>query len=275
MTEVSLPRWRTGTVPSGGEDIYYEVVEGDAPQSTVVLSHGAGGSHAVWYQQVVALAAARYRVVTWDARGFGNSTYRTGEHGAAVSAADLGAVLDATDTADAHLVGQSMGGWWVTTFALEHADRARSIVLTNTVGGLWTDDLLAQFKDYMRTARADAQARAGTHPALGEERTTDNLAHAFLYQQLNTFHSPPLLEIATALVATRYAHEDLRALGVPTLVVTGSEDPIFSARHVRKCAALLDAELVEIIGAGHSAYWEHPDQYNAALFAFLEEVDAR
>jgi pimeloyl-ACP methyl ester carboxylesterase len=261
-------------VPSGGEDIYYEVVERDAPQPTVVLSHGAGGSHAIWYQQVAALAAA-YRVVTWDARGFGNSTYRTGEHGATVSASDLGAVLDATGTADAHLVGQSMGGWWVTTFALAHPDRARSIVLTNTVGGLWTDALLAQFMEYARSARSEAEAHAGEHPALGAERTADNLAHAFLYQQLNTFHSPPMLDVVPALLATRHAHEDVRALGLPVLVVTGSEDPIFSAPLVGESAALLKAELVEIAGAGHSPYWEQPDEYNAALLAFLSRVDSR
>ena len=50
-------RWRTGTVACGGETIYYEVT-GDAGAPAVLLTHGAGGSHAVWFQQVPALAAA-------------------------------------------------------------------------------------------------------------------------------------------------------------------------------------------------------------------------
>jgi pimeloyl-ACP methyl ester carboxylesterase len=277
MTEPAtsvLPRWRTGTVASGGEDIYYEVVEIEdgITRPTVVLTHGAGGTHAIWYQQVVAFAR-EYRVVTWDARGFGNSTYRTKEHGAAQSAGDLEAVLDATGTRDAHLVGQSMGGWWVTTFALVHPERTRSLVLTNTVGGLWTDELLATFNEYVKTARADAVGRAGQHPALGEEATADDLTHAFLYQQLGTFHSPPFVDVGKALAGTRHQHAELRALDLPVLMVTGSVDPIFSADHVRDVANRVGAELVEIDDAGHSPYWEQPAQYNAILLDFLGRAE--
>ena len=49
-------RWITATVDSGGEDIYYEVT-GDDDAGTIVLTHGAGGSHAAWFQQVPVLAA--------------------------------------------------------------------------------------------------------------------------------------------------------------------------------------------------------------------------
>jgi pimeloyl-ACP methyl ester carboxylesterase len=264
----SLPRWQTGTVDSGGEEIYYELVERDPSLPTIVLTHGAGGMHTVWFQQVVALAD-EYRVVTWDARGFGNSTYRTGTHGAQASSADLGAVLDATGTDRAHLVGQSMGGWWVTTFALAHPTRVRSLTLTNTVGGLWTDDLYAHFTEYARNARPDPPV-VGGHPALG----TTSGSHAFLYQQLNTFHSPPLADVLPALVGTRYAHDDVRALGIPVLVITGSEDPIFAAPYIRRSAELLGAEIVEIEGAGHSPYWERPAEFNAALTSFVARADA-
>jgi 3-oxoadipate enol-lactonase len=269
---VSLPRWRTGTAGSAGEDIYYEIIEGDTPQPTVVLTHGAGGTHAIWYQQVVALAGT-YRVITWDARGFGNSTYRTGQWTAESYAADLAAVLDATETTEAHLVGQSMGGWAVSTFALTSPERVRSLTLTNTVAGLWTDESYAQFLAYAREQR-DAQQHAGRHPAIGEGHTEQNLAHAFLYQQLNTFHSPPLADVVPVLVGTRHPHADVRALGIPMLVVTGSDDEIFHAALVGESAKLLGADLVEIDGAGHSPYWERPDEYNAALLSFLARAEA-
>ena len=64
----ALPSWRTGRVVSGGEEITYEVIGDDGP--VVLLTHGAGGSHASWFQQVPFLAALGYRVVTWDCRGF-------------------------------------------------------------------------------------------------------------------------------------------------------------------------------------------------------------
>jgi 3-oxoadipate enol-lactonase len=266
----ALPRWHTGTVPSGGEDIYYEVVEpvSDA-RATVFLTHGAGGSHAVWYQQVAALAAAAYRVVTWDCRGFGNSTYRSGEHGCAPAVADMTAVLDATGTSDAHLVGQSMGGWWVTAFALAHATRVRSLTLTNTAAGLWTDALEAHFREYVVAAREEALLHAGEHPAVGADHTHEDLAHAFLYQQLNTFHSPPMGDVFKALITTQHRHDHVQSLGIPLLVITSSDDPIFPAPLVCASADRMGAEVVEIERAGHSAYWERPDAFNAALLSFL------
>src|ERR1700742_2825538 len=49
-------RWQAGTVACGGEEIYYEV-SGDDDLPAVMLTHGAGGTHAAWFQQVPTLAA--------------------------------------------------------------------------------------------------------------------------------------------------------------------------------------------------------------------------
>jgi len=65
-----------GCLSLDGDEVYYETT-GPAGAPVVVLGHGAGGNHAIWFQQVPVLAAD-YRVVTWDQRGFGNSTNRHG-----------------------------------------------------------------------------------------------------------------------------------------------------------------------------------------------------
>ena len=111
--------WRRGTVASEGEDIYWEdVTTGDGDdRPVVVLSHGAGGSHAVWYLQVPVLGE-HFRVVTWDSRGFGNSTNRNDAPSPDAAATDLASVLDHLGIDRAHLVGQSMGGWHISAFAL-------------------------------------------------------------------------------------------------------------------------------------------------------------
>src|SRR5262245_35344553 len=140
----SSVQWRPGRVESDGESIYYEVTgpDGARPDApTVVLGHGAGGSHAAWFQQVPVLASAGYRVVTWDTRGFGCSTCNTDVLDVAASVRDLTAVLDAAGCDRATIVGQSMGGWWASGFAVAQPDRVDALVLANTVGGLWTDAL--------------------------------------------------------------------------------------------------------------------------------------
>ena len=75
-----------GFFDSDDEQIYFEYW-GDASE-TVVLGHGLGGSHAVWYQQV-AFLVPRYRVVTRDQRGFGRSTAVNGDIGSDPAARDL------------------------------------------------------------------------------------------------------------------------------------------------------------------------------------------
>ncbi|HUI48010.1 MAG TPA: alpha/beta hydrolase [Acidimicrobiia bacterium] len=261
--------WRTGTVESGGETIYYEVT-GAGTDPVVLLTHGAGGSHAAWFQQVPALAAAGYRVVTWDSRGFGLSTLATGSLGAAEAVADMVTVLDAVDARAAHLIGQSMGGWWVTAFALAHPERVRSLTLSNTVGGLWTDALRVHFAAWAGTAPGADERRLGVHSALSPSFAARDPAHAFLYQQLNTFHSPPMAAVGRALTGTRVEHAALDAVGVPILVITGTDDELFPAPLVTESAGMLArSRVVEIADAGHSPYFERPGQYNAALLEFL------
>jgi 3-oxoadipate enol-lactonase len=264
-------RWRTATVASGGETIYYEVTGADdAP--VVVLTHGAGGSHAAWFQQVPSLADAGYRVVTWDSRGFGRSTFTTGAIGADAAVDDLVAVLDAIGGARVHLVGQSMGGWWATAFALAQPQRLRSLTLSNTVAGLWTDALFEHFANFVAGAAGAGESRLGVHNALGRSFVTRDPARAFLYQQLNTFHAPPMAAVGRVLAGERVEHAALDALGIPILVITGTDDPLFPAPLVTESASrLANARVVEIGDAGHSPYFERPEEYNAALLRFLAE----
>jgi pimeloyl-ACP methyl ester carboxylesterase len=261
--------WTTGTIASGGEDIYYEVV-GAAEAPAVVLTHGAGGNHAIWYQQVPALADAGYRVLTWDCRGFGKSTFRGGRHGCSASVADVGAVIDELGIARAHLVGQSMGGWWVTAYTLAEPGRVASLTLSNTVGGLWTEAITQHFASWAGAAATRDDNYIGAHSALSETFVDRDPARAFLYQQLNTFQSPPMADIGRALTGTNHEHAALDATGVPVLVITSDEDALFPAALVADSAARLkNADVVEISGAGHSAYFERPEEYNDALLQFI------
>jgi pimeloyl-ACP methyl ester carboxylesterase len=268
---MSFP-WRTETVESGGETIYFEVSGDPEAAEVVVLTHGAGGSHAAWFQQVPALAAAGYRVITWDARGFGLSTFVTGTHGADAAVDDITAVLDAEGIDRVHLVGQSMGGWWVTAFTVAHPARVQSLTLSNTIGGLWTDALHANFRDAASSGPQEP-ARAGAPGAVSASFANRDVARAFLYQQLNTFHTPPMVEIGAALAGSSVEHDALSATGVPLLGITGSDDALFPPKLMTESIeAVRGARVVEIADAGHSPYFERPDEYNAVLLDFLRSV---
>jgi 3-oxoadipate enol-lactonase len=266
----NAPEWRTARIERDGESLYYEVT-GDADARTVVLTHGAGGTHASWFQQVPALTAAGYRVVTWDSRGFGNSTCSTGTLGADVAAADLAAILDAVGAGTVDLVGQSMGGWWVSAFTIAHPERVTSLTLANTIGGLYTPALHAHFRSLMTEAPPDV-VLLGSHSAVSARLFARDPALAFLYQQLDSFHDAPMVAVARALTGWEVTHDQMNATRVPLLIVTAPDDQLFPAPLIKDGATRLhDARVVEIAGAGHSPYFERASDFNTALLAFLSE----
>ena len=265
----------TGTVERDGETLYWELAstgQGDE-RPVVVLSHGAGGSHAIWYQQVPVLGR-RFRVLTWDSRGFGNSTNRNDAPGPAAAADDLAAILDDRAVGDAHLVGQSMGGWHIAAFATAHPARVRSLTFADTVGGLWTDELRRAFDQFSRRGGLGGRGPQplGGHRALWSGTATRDPAHAFLYQALGSFHSPPMRRLGETIDWT-VGHDEIAGLGVPVLFVAGEHDEIFPAALLARSAARIPgAGFAEIADAGHSPYFEQPEVWNHVVGRFLDSV---
>lgn len=258
----------TGFVESGGERVYYEVHgEGDP----VVLCHGAGGNHVAWYLQVPDFART-YRVVAWDQRGFGRTTNRADQPTPANAVVDLIALLDHLGIARAHVIGQSMGGCAALGLALAQPARVRSLVLADTIGGIWTDLAQREFEAFVRragTLRTDALP-LGRHPAIDESLLARDPAHAFLYQQLQSLNDAPPASVPLHLRATAHAPEALARLPMPVLFVVGGRDAIFPPAVIRSAAAQIPgARVVEIPGAGHSPYFEKPREWNEVVLAFL------
>jgi pimeloyl-ACP methyl ester carboxylesterase len=254
------PRPEGGFVELDGERLYYEV-SGPGTGEPVVLCHGYGGNHAIWFQQVLELARD-YRVITWDQRGFGRSTNRGGLASTDVFADDLRVLLDHLGIERAHLVGQSMGGWTVVGFALRHAPRVRSLVLSASVGGIFTPESQRAFQAYAAAARGGG-APARPAPLIDPRR-------AFLYAQIASVAEPPASSIGDGLLRSTQPLDQVRKLRVPALLVSGERDPIFPADSIRAAAAQLrGSRVVEIPLAGHSAYFHQPELWNAIVRAFL------
>lgn len=262
------PPRRSGFVHHDGEALYWESVGDGAP---LVLCHGAGGNHAVWFQQVPFFARHR-RVITWDHRGFGRSSDRAGASGPAAAVGDLEAILAELSVDVCDLVGQSMGGWTALGFALRHPGRVRTLTLADTPGGIASPELAALARR-LRSAGASALAPPvvlGHHPALDPSFAERDPARAYLYQLLGGFGEPDLARVAPRLLETTVASGDLAGLRVPVLFVVGAHDALFPPALLRAAAACVPgARVVEIPGAGHSPYFERPEAWNAAVAEHL------
>ena len=257
---------QSGFVDNDGEQIYFESVGTGDP---LVLSHGGGGNHAVWYQQVPALAQ-KYRVVTWDQRGFGRSSDVSEQAGPASAVEDLKALLDHLRITSAHLVGQSMGGWAVMGFALRYPERVRSLVLADTVAGIFTPEAARAIDSASRSPTRPDQLPITQHPGLSDALGTRDPAKAFLYRQIGG--STPA-GMGEKLRQTTYELKDVRRIRIPVLLVVGEHDQVFPPATIRSIAAeIRGAQVTVVPGAGHSPYFETPDVWNEAVMEFLGSV---
>jgi 3-oxoadipate enol-lactonase len=258
-----------GFVISDDERIYYETYgQGDA----IVFTHGFGGNHAIWYQQVPEFARY-FRVVTWDQRGFGKSSNEANRAGPGAAISDLGLLLDHLDIDRAHLVGQSMGGSVALGLALQNPERVGKLILGDTNAGVSTPRVEEALDDLERKAKDSPDPTGlpiGRHPALGKRLANANIAQAFLYEQIGGMAENPPKNILSLFRKTSYPHEKLKTFEIPTLFIVGSEDPIFPPEIVREVASIIPGSRMTIIpGTGHSPYFEDPRRWNEAVLKFL------
>lgn len=129
---------RIGTENSTAIELYYEDHGTGRP---VVLIHGWPLSRRSWENKMPALVDAHYRVVTYDRRGFGNSSQPWDGYNYDTFAADLDALLSHLDLREVTLVGFSMGGGEVARYIGKHGtDRVAQAVLAaaTTPTARWT-----------------------------------------------------------------------------------------------------------------------------------------
>ncbi|MEM9776311.1 MAG: alpha/beta hydrolase [Chloroflexota bacterium] len=261
-----------GFFETHGESIYFESYgEGE----TLLLCHGKGGNHAIWYQQIPILAQ-RYRVVTWDQRGFGRSSNFAKEASPQKAAEDIQALLDHLKIEKAHLVGQSMGGWAVMGSTLRWPERTASLILANTLAGISTPEIAAEYE----TSRAKRYAKPAPthlsmdgHAVIGSQTAEQNMIRAFLYNQIGRSNGPPPANAGELLLQTRFDLDKIQAVTAPTLFIVGALDAIFPPAMIRQAATYIShAQVVEIPEADHSPYFETPEHWNEVVLTFLQTL---
>ncbi|WP_290811975.1 alpha/beta hydrolase [Ferrovibrio sp.] len=245
----------------GQSQIYYEV-HGEGPD--LIFVHGAGGNHASWYHQIVAFEG--YRCITFDARGFGNSTDAEGL-GRTAFPGDLKAIFEALEIRKAILVAQSMGGGTCLSFTCRHPETVRALVLADTLVGVRLPDSIAGFMaDVQKRTRDLSQAER----VLGATTLASNPAATMLYLQLASFNK---VNVHT-LTGEQKLHspQDLQATGVPVLYVAGEEDSLFPANAIAAVQQeVANSTYALITKAGHSAYFERPDEFNRIVKDWLKQ----
>ncbi|GAB2745877.1 alpha/beta fold hydrolase [Streptomyces bullii] len=253
------------------------IVAGDGPP--VVLAHGYGASLLGWNLVQATLVACGHRVIVFDQRGHGGSTFGADGIGSGPMAQDYLAVLEHFDVRDAVLVGHSMGGFLALRAVLDHpgvARRLRGLVLFATWAGRIYDGAPQNRLQIPLLERGILQRLARTRTGgvlFGAvqcgKQPSPAMIGAFREVFLQQAHTP-LVPIVRA-----FAREDryprLAEIAVPTVVMVGSADRSTPPRHARRLAdGIPGARLITVPDAGHMLNWESPDALVQAVLSLHE-----
>lgn len=248
----------SGVLATEGAELYWQA-HGNGP--AVVLAHGIGGNHAIWYRQIDALARSN-RVITFDHRGFGLSRDLDGR-GRDAFVEDLAALLDHLGVDKAALVGQSMGAGTCIGFTHRAPERVAALAICDSLHGIAETDAV---KAIMDAARAETAAMGRIDRVLGRAAPRELAA---LYRQIASFNAADRHSLTGRFDARPAA--DLAGKGFPVLFLCGAQDILFPVEAVRLAQAeVAGSFLVEVSDAGHSAFLEQPVPFNDTILSLLQ-----
>ena len=268
---------KENTSPIG---IHYDDVGVGRP---IVLIHGFPLSGRSWEKQIPPLLNAGFRVITYDRRGFGNSSQPSVGYDYDTFASDLNRLLTELDLHDVVLGGFSMGGGEVARYLGTYgSDRVRAAVFISSIPpfllktpetpngidqSVFDDIQAAIAEDRFAYLTAFYNDFYNLDSLLGEriseEVVRDSWNVAASASPIGTWACPPTWH-------TDF-REDLRKIDVPTLVVHGTADRILpiEATGARTHEMVTHSQYVVIDDAPHGCLWTHADDVNHALLEFI------
>jgi pimeloyl-ACP methyl ester carboxylesterase len=228
-----------------------------------------------------------YRCIAFNARGYPPSDVPDDVESYSQDRArdDIRDVLDRLGIERAHIVGTSMGAFATLHFGFGYPDRARSLVLTGCGYGAEPDTHALFLVETLRTAETietAGMAVAAERYAVGPSRVqylakdprgwdefATRLAEHSALGSANTLRGvqarrPSLWDLTDAM----------RALDLPTLVISGDEDHACLAPAVLLKQTIQTAALAVVPNTGHAVNTEEPDTFNRLVGDFFHQVEA-
>lgn len=242
----------------------------------VILIHGLGLNRHMWQWQVPDLSS-RFRVITYDLLGHGDSDKPTGHYEMSQMVEQIEALMKTLNLDDAAFVGFSLGGLIARAFVLAHPEKVKAMVILNSAHAR----TVAQRESIMQRV---SQVASG-----GPEATVDEALHRWFTEEFAK-RCPEVLEkvrnwvlandravypevyrlLAQADIGLELNIQDIHC---PVLIATGEEDHGNSVAMAEDMAELIpNAEVATLPGLRHMALAEDPKAVNSLLSAFLVQA---
>jgi non-heme chloroperoxidase len=262
-------------------DLYYEDRGSGQP---VVLVHGYPLDGRSWEKQTGVMLDAGYRVITYDRRGFGQSSKPATGLEYDTYAADLNQLLEQLQLENIVLGGFSMGTGEVTRYLGNFGSgRVEKAMMFGTIPPflLKTDDNPegvdgSLFEGFRETIRKDRYLYFKQFfdsfynvDKLMPERITEQAWQASFNVACTGSEISSLVCVDNWLTDFR---DDLPKIDVPVLIMHGTEDRIlpFDATAKRLPDLIDDVKLIPVEGGPHNIGWTHAEVLNPVMLAFLK-----
>lgn len=289
----------TGVVERDGVRVVWDRYGDGAP--TILLLPTWSIIHSRFWKGQIPYLARHFRIVTFDGRGNGRSDRPalTAAYADTEYVADAVAVLDATATDRAVVVGLSMGGAYALRLAAEHGERVLGAVFIGPAIPL--DVGRRDDGGYPFDAELDTDEGWAKYNAHAWRRDWAGFTEFFMSQMFSEPHSTKPIEDSVGWAAetdpetmitaetapylrvddgtsVRFGNEASLALAArvscPSLVIHGTEDRIIPVAVGRRLAEILGARLVLLDGSGHSPLARDPVKINLLIREFATRLGA-
>ena len=262
--------------------MYYEVEGSGDP---LVLIMGTNADHTTWAAQVESYRDS-YQVITYDARGTGQSTHPEPleDYSMKILADDAAALLDEIGVSSAHVSGLSLGSATAQELAINHPGKVETLQLHCTWGRSdeWfirmidTNEFCIAHDDpemYIRTALLWVAS-----PTFINDRPDDVVAfeRGFLLENPH----PPSKEGMLGHFHADKTHDTLDRLGqirVPTLITSGEVDWQVPTRYGLEVQERIPGSTMHVFKGPHSshiAFHEMAEEWNSFTKAWLDRCVA-
>lgn len=238
----------------------------------ILFLHGIYCSRRQWQMQSEAFSE-KYRVITVDLRGHGQSSSAAAPYSINQFAADLVGLLDHLELPQAVVCGHSFGGLVAQELALSYPERVKGLVLAETMYGLsstpWEAAWAAAMNMWLPQVWGTRQHTQVLANFFGMY-TPGSAAYILDEAQRHLADEPNQQNIMRASLKfdSRWR---LHRLNCPTLLLVGSYPhlPLIHWQNWEMYWRIRGAKLKFVPKAGHLLFWDNPNAFNHAIEEFV------
>lgn len=260
-----------GTLQRAGSTIHYWLT-GPENGPLVTFTHGASMDHRMFREQVPAVAARGYRVLTWDVRGHGVSKPLGENFSVPAIAEDLRAIIDLLGYEKAVLAGQSFGGYVCQEFLLHYPERVEALVVVGSTCITALTSRLELLALKLSPLMFKMWPEGNLKKLIAKNTAIKPEVQGYAYEAVQRLSKAEFLTVWKA-VANSLHEEPHHRVNRPFLLTHGEHD---RAGNIAKTAPGWaerepDCRYEVIPDAGHNANQDNPEFFNRVLLEFLNE----